>query len=504
MSNLSDAELDSLLAKLSPSRSPFRPGRLLSFALTLGTIAALAVLLLYGATQIGALQARAKLDAYDAHLRDRDLRAALDSLRASQAMLDEQRLVSVVDDPRSCRKLHRPADFQPMPGNPGDIPAEEAACLVDQVLLGAKTLSFGESTALGTEAATTGDPVLAAVRDLLALERNVAPTAGSARAVRAHPLYGGIANAAPPGVDPALWDRILAKRLAIVAAVELTDDDCAKIQHFAVDAAQAFDVVTWQGECLRKRGTTPDAVGQAREHFQRAVDALPAILAAQPSLAVSDPKDEVSLCSRVRAGARTLGATAARAYNGLAMTEVSLGDLHDASEHIAEAVCLRRLAMQTEAQVALSEENQAVIAFRKAEWLKARCTAEGALAANGQLTWSWTVLYLLRTGPPPVQAAVAAPCPQVDAADAEDRRVDLTRLSELDLHQRLTFFADGEFDRSELVKLLPPTEGFRELDLLLTNVSADHAALREGRTGTLAELVYEGFDALLALGTIAR
>lgn len=431
-----DKVLDDLIANLEGR--PARTTRAVGWSLSLATVAVIVLVSLFTLAQISALGRNAAEEALRAHRRERQFASALDSLRLSQALLDEQRLSSVLFGP--------PA--------PCVHPRGDVGCVVDQVLVGLTPLSFEQSRRLADAVNTPSDDpkwdaLERAAANLAALERSVVPTAGSAEDIVQHSLYRE-AKAEVPRSPSRDWRLLDARLLAVALTANSGPSDrtlCTSLLARSVEPGDSPEVGSWQAECLRKSGASVEAL----ERFRAVEEALDAAVGGDPSR---------PMCGRIRDGARTLAATAARVYNGLSMTLVSTsGDLGEASEAIEDAICLRRKAMQTPSQVAASEENRAVIAFQQgvrgaravadldvAHLAEARCWAERAIAANPQLPWSWTILHVLKSA-----RGLDLPSLPPDSACG---RVD-PRPSRAEVARRLTFFDLEEFDPDELGKLLP-------------------------------------------------
>lgn len=147
---------------------------------------------------------------------------------------------------------------------------------------------------------------------------------------------------------------------------------------------------------------------------------------------------------------RSYAALAAIIYNGRAMSELALlsetssigaEKAEELREWINEAITFRRNAGQTPGEVAFSEENQAIIAFRNGDVAEARCIAERVTRANRNLAWTWVVLSLSSEadGAPPACAGADNNIPP----------------RQEEIENELSYFREPDFDVTELSKLLP-------------------------------------------------
>lgn len=500
-------------------------------------------------------------DAFAAHKREVRVQQALNTARRVQAIGAEQFLSFGA----------RPSSD---PCTPGDTPPS-AACLKAiqqdlQTLIhgqflsirGLRRLRYASNLSSAEPSAAADRQTLQllshALLDLNALERWVLPLAETPTDVTSHSLYRRIVTEIQTGAaahpDPR-WSRVKARLLALPVAVSgaqaSTCAQCADlVQALAeqpIRPEDTLEVYVWQAECLRKlphlASTTADEACQtpseprtasalapgehsARRAFNQAVRWIenhPNLLMGKAPPRPGGAPLQNKVCSTVNIGAadggdiglRTFATTAARAFNGRAMTvlntkQATAARLDRARDAIDKAICFRQAAQQTPAEVALSLENRAVIAYRRgyetaltgqveaarAGFDTARCLAEAAVHDNVNLPWSWTIIYL--TGAL-YQSPLSTPeksCSDIlSEADLSHgvKNYPIRRSSQV--LRQLGFLAPEAYAIDELRNLLPilpsdhalnPT-GYTTLDELINKAAEHHETYKSGEYSLLME-----------------
>lgn len=512
---------DQVLDELLGSQRTGWLQRLLRIAFSLGTLTLLLVLSVLIMREIHL----SEQEAYESHRAERRVQLGLTAAHDVQTSSAEQFL--------SFNAVGAPDPCQPR-GGAVDVAAcgRRAGAILDHALQG-RFVGVSELRSLRTfatlsDAAEAERTVAQAVTSLNSLERWVVPLATDVDRFVEDPYYAALLDTVDtqqldsPRAS-ALRARVHALPLQVAGTPDARRPYCERILWDGDDAVlispeTSLEVLIWQAECLRKDpslidrsftsaadATAPDepdadalraaAMIKGRRaavaRFQQAVDAIEA-----PPERSGRRVCGVELDPDITVGLRTFATSAARAYNGLAMTlitgqptEASLDAARDA---IRKAVCFRKEAKQTAAVQAGSQENLAVIAYKRAHlaleagnepaawhaFKEARCEAERAVRDNPLLPWSWTVLYITETALRSPWSDEEIDCEAMFRIDVRYKRRAIPAI-----WRKLTFFAPTRFAPDELPTLLPlatsPSPfnetGFDDLEALLEAQDAEHA-----------------------------
>lgn len=518
MSKSEEQVLDELLS----SQRSGCVGRTISMAFSSATLALLVVLSVLIMREIHL----SEQEAYEAHRAERRVQNGLTAAHDVQAASAEQFL--------SFGNTGGPDPCQPR----GNANVDLARCVaqIDRIIADALHGRFIGISDLRSLRVYAGQPTAAeesralarAVLALTTLERWVVPMATQVQRFVHDPRYTDLLDLATTagGGDPR-WPLLRARVHTLALEVAATPVDrrpfCERILwerggRIQTPADHSLHVLIWQAECLRKDPSLSDARlaipsgaasddaeawrtrrtaaltegrSAAEAYFQAAVDAIEAPVGG-PSRAVCG----IDLDASLSPGLRTYSEMAARAYNGLSMTLISRQPteptLEAARDAIDKAVCFRQEAQQTPAVQAGSQENLAVIAYRRAHlalrsgneaaawhaFKEARCEAERAVRDNPLLPWSWTILYITETALRSPWSEEQIDCDAMFGLDVQVKRRAIPAI-----WRKLTFFTPARFAPDELPSLLPLAEspspfnetGYDTLEALLSAQAAEWA-----------------------------
>ena len=510
-------------------------------------------------------------DAFEAFKREANVQNVMNSTRLVQSISAEEFLSFGSSNRRGgpCQALLTPTPSSPPSGACVQWVNKKIDALIHGRFVGISALRI-----LSRVRPTTGFseplPSLSRIlRDLNSLERWVVPLAPSIDTFLEDELYTRLlarVELASRTHPDSRWRIVRARLDALAVKVGGTSrarcDLCARLiwgkntgveppsSMRRVDPNDSFEVYSWQAECLRKlpvliepkyaqlcplpskehalwdlaKAAQVKGERVARKRFKKAAewlkstsDLLVEDQGLKPRVGATVP--DTLECGVLNlgehgVGLRTLATTAARVFNGRAMTlmnnsAIKAGALVDAEEAIKKAICFRKSAKQTSAEVALSQENLAVIAYRRA-YLKAkadktdaedikkafdeaRCLAEIAVADNVNLPWSWTVIYITGAS---YQSLWGNDSEQTDCKElVDDSSLGLIRVRpNREVWRRLIFMEPGAFAPDELPGLLPllSTEwnstGYDDLRGVLSDIEREHNALQNRENGVLAHI----------------